>query len=228
MFAEPFKNKLQGIDYQFLAFGGKVPFGSIGVSFLYHTVDNIFLTDSTGVQGTFGDKEYMFGISYARKLTENLSVGGTLKVIEQDIHAYEDMGFGLDVGILSRFNIIRLGAVIQNALEPEIKLRNTGEKIPTRIRIGGAADVFEWMTISIDLDSAADEDVHYHVGTEFKWIGQRLEGYYGLAARSGYSSDNEDFSLGLGIFTSSVSFDYGISFHPELRDSQRFGFRLSF
>jgi hypothetical protein len=228
MYAEPFKSEFSGIDYQFIALGGKTSIGSIGVSFLYHSVDSLLLTDSTGIRGTFGDKEYMLGISYAGKIADNISLGGTLKIINQDIQAYDDTGYGLDVGILGRFDKFRLGAVIMNAVEPELKLRQTDEQIPTRIRVGAATDLYDWVTLSADIDSAADEDVHYHAGTEFKWIGQRLEGHYGMAVRSGYSSDNEELSLGLAIFTSSVSFDYGIGFHPELKDSQRFGFRMSF
>lgn len=93
--------------------------GSFGISASFLTMDEIEITTEAQPDGTgyFTDAGmYAFGISYARFLTDNFSIGFSGKYINERIHNSSAEGFALDVGILynTQFEGLKLGMSISN------------------------------------------------------------------------------------------------------------------
>jgi hypothetical protein len=95
-------------------------FGTIGSFIGFFGMPDIERTTIEMPQGT-GERvsanSFVFGLSYARSLTDRFAVGGNIKYIRETIwHSMAD-GFAFDVGVLYRafFKNIRIGMSITNS-----------------------------------------------------------------------------------------------------------------
>jgi len=94
--------------------------GSFGLSFTSMTMDKIAVTteeDPEGTSGlTFDAQDLMLGISYARSLTDEFSVGITAKYVSQRIWNESASGLAVDIGTLYNigFRDLRLGMSVTN------------------------------------------------------------------------------------------------------------------
>lgn len=93
--------------------------GTFGLNASFLTMDEIEITtinepDGTGAYTDAG--MYAFGISYARFLTDNFSIGFNGKYINERVHNSSAEGFALDLGVLYNTNIsgLTLGMSITN------------------------------------------------------------------------------------------------------------------
>ncbi len=89
--------------------------------------------------GAFTAAEYCYHLTYARKITAKISVGGTLKFINSNLEKYNSMGLGVDLGVnyFNPENLISLSGVISNA-GMQITTYRVGnrEQLPLNLMIG--------------------------------------------------------------------------------------------
>jgi len=94
-------------------------FGSLGVSMTVLSMDPMDITTEENPEGTgqtFDAKDLMIGLSYARKLTEDFSVGVTAKYVQQRIWNESAGGVAFDVGTQYRigFRDLTIGMSMTN------------------------------------------------------------------------------------------------------------------
>ena len=93
--------------------------GSFGLSFTMMAMDKTEVTTEEDPEGTgqyFDAQDLMLGITYARKLTDDFSVGITAKYVHQRIWNESASGFAVDVGTQYHigFSDLRLGMSVTN------------------------------------------------------------------------------------------------------------------
>ena len=94
-------------------------FGSMGLNFTAMTMDEMDITteyEPEGTGETFSAGSFVAGISFAKNLTDNFSIGITTKLVSENIWNSSASGVAIDVGTLfnTPFKGIRLGASISN------------------------------------------------------------------------------------------------------------------
>ncbi len=93
--------------------------GTVGLSFTAMTMDEMDITteyDPEGTGETFSAASFVAGLSFARNLTTNFSIGGTVKYITENIWNSNATGIAIDIGTLfvTPFQGVKLGASISN------------------------------------------------------------------------------------------------------------------
>jgi hypothetical protein len=93
--------------------------GNIGINATFLTMDQIERTTISQPEGTgefFDAGSYAFGLSYARNLTNQFSIGVNAKYIDERLYHSSATGFALDVGALfdTKFYGLMLGMSISN------------------------------------------------------------------------------------------------------------------
>lgn len=89
--------------------------GTIGLSASYSGVTDITGYNNQGQQtGSFDVTNMVFGLSYARMVTENLSIGVTGRFINQDLNVVVDNGYAFDLGARYDRDMFTLGAAFQS------------------------------------------------------------------------------------------------------------------
>ena len=173
--------------------------------------------------GTFSEGETAYLFSMAKGFSSRLTVGTSVKVVQQTVEDFSGGGFGLDVGGILRLTpALRVGASVLNVGGPSIKLRDGGETetYPMEIRGGVTLEVMNGRgRISAEVDQANGPGARMHGGAEY-WIQP------GIALRFGYSEDRATGGFGYR-FGPQYQFDYGVADHP-LGLTHRVGFSYRF
>ena len=113
-------NWLADIRFDFV--GLAIPMGNlgtVGLSFTAMTMDEMDITteyDPEGTGETFSAASFVAGLTFARNLTDNFSIGATVKYITENIWNSNATGLAIDVGTLfvTPFQGLKLGASISN------------------------------------------------------------------------------------------------------------------
>jgi hypothetical protein len=108
-------------------------FGIIGLSVKTLSIGDIPLTtadDPEGDAGRFFSPTYfVLGLSYGRSLTDNVSVGGTVKIVSETIASVGATGFAFDLGVQYQNLVgvpgLGLGVAIKN-VGPQMKFDGSG------------------------------------------------------------------------------------------------------
>jgi hypothetical protein len=224
---------LPGIYFDFV--GLTLPLADIGTAGLsvgiMHTNDMEITTPDQpmGTGETFSASSFVFGVSYARYLTENFSIGGTFKYIRETIYNDYASAIGFDVGTLFQtpFAGIRLGASISNFGS---KIQMTGEDLyipavisnqqgtnqsitaklntdafdlPLIMRIGISDEVIKSedfrLTLAMDGVSPNDNAQSVNVGGELGFLNDKFQ------LRGGYKD--------LFLPNNEANFTFGLSLH---------------
>ena len=183
--------------------------------------------DSTVTVGGFAT-----GLSIAYPLGTAISVGGTAKIISEQLDIQNAYGAAADVGLILRMldNRLGIGVAVQNA-----GVLDGGENLPLAIRAGFAYRTWkESETAASDSTMPAGEvwalvaDAHlplidtnpsFHIGAE-RWF------YDSVAARIGYrismnENPSDGLSLGVGVRRSgedalaNIDFQFDYAFVPD-------------
>ena len=184
--------------------------------------------DSTVTVGGFAT-----GLSLAYPLSEAISVGGTAKIISEQLDIQNAYGAAADVGLVLRLldNHLGIGVAVQNA-----GVLDGGENLPMALRAGFAYRTWKQPDAEAEADKpmpaqeiwALVADAHiplldanpsFHVGVE-RWF------YESVAARVGYriglnENPSDGLSLGIGIRRSgedalaNVDFQFDYAFVPD-------------
>jgi hypothetical protein len=121
-FEATFSNTKWIADLSFNFAGIVMPLGSvgnIGINATFLTMDEIERTTILNPDGTgefFDAGSFAIGLSYARPLTEQFSIGFNVKYINERLYHTNAHGFALDVGALfdTQFHGVKLGMSIAN------------------------------------------------------------------------------------------------------------------
>jgi len=205
--------------------------GVIGLSITsldYGDMELTTLREPEGTGGTFGASDLSMSISYAKALTEQFSIGGSVKYISQRIWNSTASTVAIDLGVLfqSDFAGIRIGASITNLggdmrisgkdlnvqhdIDPTIygnndqilaTLDTDSWPIPLTFKIGLASDVLDIENHRITI---AVDALHPSDNDESLNVGMEYHLLNLISLRAGYKSlfltnTEEGLTLGFGI-----------------------------
>ncbi len=205
-----------GVSYGAVA-GHFGTFGVVGLSVKSLSIGDIPLTTSDDPEGEsgrlFSPTYFTLGLSFGRQLTDNISAGGTIKIISETIAQVSATGMAFDVGIqynnLAGVSGLGLGVAIKN-IGPQMKFEGPG-LLHNAISTDGSRPVQPYSSVaaSFELPSLVEfgigysgkvqEDMvwtmnssftnnnlyldEYHLGGEYGYLFQDGEIY----GRAGYS-----------------------------------------
>lgn len=205
-----------------IAFG--MNFGNLGtlaLSSVYLNTGDMAITTIDDPEGLSGEQfslvNYSFGLTYARYLTNRLSLGATAKLVHEKYYDYGYTSWALDVGTLYRtdirgftmgMSILHFGQEIAfdgsytDYSDPELSSTESKKfktySLPITFRVGIALDVWEKgkskIVSSADMVHPNNNLEQYNWGAEYSF--DRM-----LFVRSGYKfrADEGGFSVGVGL-----------------------------
>jgi hypothetical protein len=178
--------------------------GGLGISWLNAGMDDIVGTDVEGELTStkdVGDNAIMF--SYGMEAGD-LMLGGTAKVLHQDIFGDSETGFGIDLG--GMFDVT-------DNVTAGLMIRDIGSQfgdvdVPYNWRFGtGIKAMDDMLTVGLDVDKTQEIDkFNIHLGAEY---GMEVHPEYFMFFRSGFNGvEDKAFTAGLGIRVPYMQFDY--------------------
>ncbi len=245
------KQFLSSIQYNYLAASSPMDDQStLGVSFLYLTVNNI--KDSRDAWNEaeqkvdpskvtlFNTGDYSFLFSYARRFDDRLSWGVNVKMMYRDYKVDQALGLGFDAGLRYRpLENLYLGLMINDLTSTLIAWNDhPKELIKPSARLGVT---YKLLIPSVDLriQPAVDikfygENRQYSSQVNVGWLsadffsGVELAYNEIIALRVGLDDLNR-FNTGIGVQIPRIRFDYSFtSYQSELGDIHRISFHLQF
>ena len=233
------------------------PYGSNGaaavsvVSVDYGEIPMVREQESDVIAGTFSPRDLALGLSYARRWTDRLMVGGSLKYIDETIAEYHSRGVAFDFGTVyyTGFKSLRLGMSTSN-FGPDMSFDGNyvdryyigtayieqsklfgGYDLPLDFKIGLAYDFnlspTSRLTTALDATHPNDYSERVHMGAEYSWDET-------VFLRCGYITNAEEMDLsagcGFNLKTSigSASIDYAYTNFGVFKAVHRFGVCMSF
>jgi tetratricopeptide (TPR) repeat protein len=204
--------------------------GTFGIGFQRLDVSGIERRDERNqLLGTFGNAESSFMLGYGRRFGRTLSVGTSLRLVQQSIDAASDASVGLDLGAAFETSLGRgethrlgLGLNLRNLVTPRLLLQDSEVPDPRSVKLGGAytlapgAGQFVWLA-AIDLDVPDRADPRFGAGVEVTYRGL-------LALRAG--ADGGSPTFGVGVAWRGVRFDYALVDHATLERGDRFSLQI--
>jgi hypothetical protein len=191
----------------------------------------------------FGFSDIALSVSYARKMTEQFSFGGTVKYIEETLDKLKMRGVMIDFGTYYRTGLgsTRFAVTVSNfgaelAPDGEVVLVGKRKKSdwqsfapPTIFRIGFAFEPYQdeehSVTTSIQLNHPNDNSENVSLGAEYSW--NRM-----LFLRGGYkiNVEEQNYSFGAGVIVpisiAEFTFDYAFANFEQLGSAHRFSIIL--
>jgi hypothetical protein len=206
---------------------------ALAFSAVYLNYGKIDETNDAGdIIGDFGGSDMAIGATYARKLSPQLSCGGTAKFIYQKIDEFSSNGLAMDAGLLYRlrdgrtnlgFSVSNLGVQL-TGLSPEHK-----DPLPIILRGGVSHNMRELpLTVSLEGVYPTDNDIYGSIGLE-------IHPNIPIALRAGYSTFGKNyktdgdkdktagFSFGAGFKLAKTAIDYAFLPYADLGSLHRVG-----
>jgi tetratricopeptide (TPR) repeat protein len=173
--------------------------------------------------GRFDYSTWQFLLSYGRRLEQNISIGVSLKIVNQKIGEFSDYGIGGDLGFKMELQKhVSLGLAMHDLVPPRLKLDSASETMPVSV-VGGFSvhDVrlsrAIAMTTTFDLERTERRAARVHAGGEFTF-------WRDYAIRCGYDRDN--LAFGAGVTRGRLRIDYAYKLIDQLENSHRFTLSL--
>lgn len=219
---------------------------TFGISLISLSMDKMPVTTEFAPFGNgeyFGFSDIALSVSYARKMTEQFSFGGTVKYIEETLDKLKMRGVMIDIGTYYRTGLgsTRFAVTVSNfgaELAPDGEVVLVGNRKnsewqsfapPTIFRIGFAFEPYQdeehSLTTSIQLNHPNDNSENVSLGVEYSW--KRI-----LFLRGGYkiNVDEQNYSFGAGvnvpISIAEFTFDYAFANFERLGSAHRFSIIL--
>lgn len=195
-------------------------------------VDYLFREDSgnynPGITGeTISPRSTVFGLSYAKELTDKFSFGLTVKYAIEDLIAEKTSSIIFDGGLLYKtgYKTIEIGASLRH-FGPEIKFVDKGYPLPQTFTIGISAELLsevdpllmhvngQKLLFAYNISQPRDYSQQHHVGLEYSFN----DIFY---LRTGYkiNFDEEGLSFGAGIKYYNIRVDYSFNDFGEFLNS---------
>ena len=202
--------------------------------------------------GIFTPSAFTVGLSYAKSLSTQFSVGGNVKYVTQDLGNsiigfdsdlnYEEKNYSenvmaFDFGVLYRtgFKSLKFGMCVRN-FSREVEYEDESFQLPLIFRIGlsmDALDLFPALneahhSLLLSVDATHPRDFHEQLNFGFEYLFLQT-----VALRVGYSTPNDehDFSAGFGLRRSfrnyMLALDYAYTPFGIFNDVHRFSLQFS-
>jgi len=156
---------IMDVSMDFASFAMKAgDMGTVGAFVSVLSMGEMLVRTNEQPEGTgeyFNAGGLQIGLTYARELTDNFSIGFNAKYIRENIWNMAATGFAIDIGTLYKINILnelRLGASISNF---GTKMRLDGRDILKVVQIGGSQG--NLINTKIELDEY-DLPLYFRVG----------------------------------------------------------------
>jgi hypothetical protein len=198
----------QGVNQDYLGVTGPVGHraraglvvNTAGVNGLLRATENADGTlAATG--GTFGARDLAVSAHYGMRMSEVLSLGGALRVVNSKLDNVSATGFAADLGARLRIEQIQgltLGVSVTN-VGTGLKYIRDKDDFPWAIRVGGAYEVPRAnLLLAGDLVKFSDRDIDGGVGVEWRPIDF-------VRLRGGYRTQGRDVGKGL---TGGIGFNF--------------------
>ncbi len=225
------------INYGFAGLALPLDFGGVlGFSFYNLSAGDMSVTTyeyPLGAPGwTFSAKDYAFGVSYSRYLTDRFSLGVTAKVIDELYEEERATGWAADVGTNynTGFRNFKITMVITN-FGPDMTFISQEYPLPINFHFGAAIDVLDGerhrATFAMEGSHPSDNLEKYNAGLEY-WYNDM----FALRVGDRFEHDLSGMTWGLGfrlpLGERSLEADYARQDMGVLGDVDRFTFRLTF
>ncbi len=186
--------------------------GSVGAAFMTAGTGGIREFDQFSREtGEISYRESQFILGYAFNLPweylGRITLGSSVKVLNQRVGNYTDTGTGMDLGVLYRPPVVKgltLGCNIQDMVGAETKLVSVTEKVYRTVMLS-AGYSFSWgdnssimVAAQMDMPSKCDNDLRF--GAEYSYRDA-------ISFRMGF--DSEQITAGVGIGWHGLQADYG-------------------
>ncbi len=243
-------------DLSYLTGAAAIRWEGVGVfgieysSLDYGQIDEALVTlaghgNDTRTGNTFTGGDLMVGFSFAREFTDRLSIGGTVKYLQEKLYTYKASAVAYDVGTNYdfRYNGLHVAMSAQN-FGPTVSWLEHGSQVegydlPLTFRIGASINIFDrsagFFTLGEDhrfvlsAEAVHSNDVgdRVHFGGEYTFSEV-------LSFRAGYrlNYDEGNLSLGVGLHHKfsglDVRFDYAFVSYTYLESPHRFSLSVEF
>lgn len=216
---------------EFLAVQFKAKRSAVGLHFYSFSVGNINIRNipSESPLEVANSNYISAGLSYARQVSDDISVGLTLKYLFEKFYVFSASGAAVDFGFRVRMpnpNFFMAG-VIQNVGKMS-RFQNESTRLPIISKLGAMyafpnpVGPFQ-VLLGLDLVKPVKENMRFHLGTEFVLWRQ-------FALRMGYLEgyENRNMSFGVGVLKSWFHVDYSFTpFNENFENAHRFSFYLA-
>lgn len=188
----------------------------------------------TPIEGYFGAYDACAQVSAARAVSASLSLGFSVKAIQQSIDDQSAFGIGMDAGALYRapHSRLSLGAAVVNAGTP-ITFREKSYVLPLTLRTGAALRVHNRLTCTADVVVPYDNYPSAAAGVEYKPLAMiALRGGYRYRLHGLELGDLSGVSAGMGLSLPlrgmTLVFDYAFVPYGVLGNAQRISLTIQF
>lgn len=217
---------LEDTNYEYLGF--VQPLGNYvvgaGVSYL-----NIGAMDGWDVNnaptGDFSAHSMAVALSVGRVIDDKLSLGLTLKTVQEKIETESASAFAVDAGGIYRLGENSSAALVVQNLGTGMKFVKESAGLPMNIKIGGAHRMLEKkLVLSLDFNKYTDTRFRGNFGAEYGLAEM-------LALRLGYNGGNDmgsGLTCGFGYKISRINLDYAFVPYGDFGDAHRFSLSYGF
>ena len=211
-------------DISYFYVGGIYPLGGDQAVGAYYgslqtpAISVTTVSNPSGTGATFTDSASVINLSYARKMSDQLKLGVSGKLINENL-AGETAGVSaFDIGMLYEDFMpnLSLGLTMQNFGIGQ--LRNA--PVATNLKVGAKYHMSDALDIYADVNRPLEDQFYYGLGAEY-WMMPTL------ALRGGFNTLS-GISLGLGLKWSAVYFNYAFVPYGDLGDSHRLALTYDF
>lgn len=223
-----------GADFNYAAVTTPTPFGNVGIGVTALTFPRMdVIEEDRGDQSptgeTFSAGSYAVALTYARQLTDRFALGGSVKMVREQVANSSANGLAFDIGTLFQtpFQGVRLGASISNfgskmsitgsdlniGFDPVPGQNGNNGNVPARLttdafdlpltmRVGLATEVYQnaGTRVTVAMDALSPSTAGQHVN-----VGAEV-GFLGdlVQLRGGYQElfmdeSSRSFTLGAGL-----------------------------
>lgn len=210
-------------------------YGSLGISFTALYTDEMKVTTPLQPEGTgetFYSTNYRIGLSYARNLTDRVTIGTTVSYITMSLYKnFTAKAVSVDIATLyvSDFRGFRFGMQIAN-FGSNIQYVNESYPLPTNFTFGMGINAleFENQTVLLSFSATKPNEGSPQGGIGVEWNFQDM-----LFLRGGYrlNSSTANYSFGVGakinVADRLLHFNYSYSNFIILNAVHRFGLGIT-
>jgi len=200
--------------------------GTIGASISYLSMGTFYGMDKNGARAPdFTGYDLIVDVSYAQKLMQGLSFGGSFKFLQEKIEVEQAITWAIDAGVIYDLSEkFSLEFAVQN-IGTGIQFTPTAlpENLPLNIKIGCGYKPSEAMILALDVNIPNDNVVNVSAGMEY-WLMSNF------ALRAGYKTNRlndlgalSGLCVGFGLKWSNYAADFAFTPYGELSNC----FRLS-
>ncbi len=217
-------------DYQHLAAVKPLDRFGVGLSIArmsYGSIDHY--TVANVKDGSFEANSLAAGVSLAGRIGDDMSVGGTLKMIRESIESESASGMATDLGLLYDLNGFTIGASAQN-IGPAMKMVKDSFALPMTVRMGVSTHLLNnKILLSGGFSKPNDSALALQTGLEYNLASFfTLRGGYKLTSGASDLGGLVGVSGGFGVQFDRFNLDYAVTPFGDLGLSQRLSLLIRF